>query len=108
VVVVVVRVSALLRARWSGVSRVVFGQGFSCRVAVAGVFVLVGGPGGPRRCSAARGQLADRAEHGVKVGLPRPAGGHPEGPAAAGASEPGRDLKELPAAGACGLHRPVR
>ena len=43
VVLVVVGVSTLPRARWLGVSRAVFGQAFSCRVAVAGVFVLVGG-----------------------------------------------------------------
>ena len=67
------------------------------------------GARGDARCRSAAGrERADRVEHGGVVGLPGPAGGHPEGPLPAGAGQAGGDLEQVPAAGAGGLHRPGR
>jgi len=73
-----------------------------------GVLVLVGGPSGLGRCSAAGGERADRVQDGVEVVLPWPAGWHPEGPLAAGARQSGRDVEQVLAASAGGLNWPGR
>ena len=44
-----------------------------------------------------------RVQDGGELGLPGPAGGHPECPLAAGAGQAGGDLEEVAAAGAGGL-----
>jgi hypothetical protein len=49
------------------------------------------------------GERPDRVEHGGEVVLPGPAGGHPECPLAAGASQTAGDLKQVAASGLGGL-----
>ena len=57
--------------------------------------------------SGAEGERADRVKDGGEVGLPGSAGGHPEGPLAAGVGQARGDLQEVTWARAGGLDWPV-